>query len=119
MRPELGEGAEFCAAADVDVDLFFQRVGIVGGLANVFDVIEEALEILPAVVENDHAVAGVAARSPEKPGLSAAEGAGQAVAAAEEVDGAGLSVVLGEDAAGFIFALVWRQAVPGYCGLGD
>src|ERR1700679_1098388 len=117
--PELGEGAEFCAAADVDINLFFQSVGIVGGLADVFDVSEEAFEIFPAVAENGHAVSRGPARSPENPSLMSAERAGQAVAAAEEVDGAGLAVVLGEDSAVFIFALVWRQAVPGYCGLGD
>src|SRR5580658_273521 len=117
LGPELGEAAELCAAADVDVDLFLERVGIVGGLANVFDVIPELFEAFPAVVEDNHTIAGIAARSPQEPGLMAAERCRQAVAAAEEVDGAGLAVVLGEDAA--VFAVFDRDAVPGDGGFGD
>ena len=73
LRPEVGEGSEFRAAADVDVDLLFQSVGIIGGSADILDVVPELFEAFSAIVENDHAVAGVAARSPEKPGLVAAE----------------------------------------------
>src|SRR5580704_3004194 len=117
LRPELGEGAEFCAAANVDVDLFLERVGIVSGCANVFDVIPELFEAFTAVIEDDHAVAGVASWAPEKPGLMAAEGWGQAVGAAEEVDGTGLAVVLGEDAA--VPTVVDGKVVPRYGGFGD
>ena len=119
FRPELGEGAEFWAAADVDVDLFFQGIGIVGGLADVLDTIPKLFETFATVVEDDHTVAGIAARSPEKPGLVAAEGRRQSVAAPEEVDGAGLAVVLGEDAAGFICSLVRGKAIPRYGSFGN
>src|SRR6202167_6657487 len=119
LRPEFREGAEFWAAADVDVDLFFEGIGIVGGLADIFDAGPELFEALAAVVEDDQTIAGVTARSPDKPGLMATDGTGQGVAAGEEVDGASLAVVLGEDAAGFVFALIRGQAVPGDGGFGD
>ena len=110
FRPELGKGAEFRTLAKEDVDLFFQSVGVLSGRAHILHVFPEAFENLSAVVKDDHAVSGVATRAPEEPGLVAAEGRREAVAAAEEIDGAGLAVVLGEDAA--IVALVDGDAIP-------
>jgi hypothetical protein len=74
FRPELGESAEFRTLAKEDVDLFFQSVGVVSGCAHVLHLFPEAFENLSAVVKDDHAVAGVATRAPEEPGLVAAEG---------------------------------------------
>jgi hypothetical protein len=56
-------------------------------------------------------------RSPEVVGLMAAERVRETVARTEEVNGAGLSVVLSEDAA--IVALVCGDAIPGLSGFGD
>ena len=109
-RPELGEGAEFRTLAKEDVDLFFQGVGVVSRRAHVLHVFPEAFESFFAVIEDDHAVAGVATRAPEEPGLVAAEGRREAVAATKEIDGAGLAVVLGEDAA--VVALLSGDAIP-------
>src|SRR6267143_6314786 len=39
-RPKLGKRPEFCATANEHRDLTFHRVGIVVGLAHVFDVFE-------------------------------------------------------------------------------
>ena len=72
----------------------------------------ELFEAFPTVIEDDHAVARVALRSPKEPRLMAAERAGQAVAAADKVDGSGLAVVLREDAAGFVFTLIGGKAIP-------
>src|SRR5262249_21969152 len=110
FRPEMGEGAEFRTLAKEDVDLFFQGVGVLSGRAHIIHVVPEALENLSAVVEDDHAATGVATRAPEERGLVAAEGGREAGAATEEIDGAGLAVVLGEDAA--IVALVDGDAIP-------
>src|SRR5437868_7270849 len=46
-RPDPGEGTEFCATANEDGDLALQRIGFVGGLAHVFDVLEFAFQDLP------------------------------------------------------------------------
>src|SRR6185369_2959981 len=55
--PELGERAEFRSLADEDIDLTFQRIGIVGGRAYVLDVVPKLLERFLVVVENNHAIA--------------------------------------------------------------
>src|ERR1700734_267298 len=52
LRPEAGPGIELLAAADVDVDLLFQGVGVVGGRAYVFHVVPELFEAFSAVVED-------------------------------------------------------------------
>src|SRR5437879_5960224 len=109
--PQLGEGSEFRAFAKENVDLFFQRVGVVSRCANVLHVFPETFENLSSVVQDNHAVAGVAARAPQKISLMAAEGWRQSGAAAKEIDGAGLAVVLGEDAAAR--ALRGRDSIPG------
>jgi len=57
LRPEPSECAEFCALTDEDVDITFQRIGIVGGCAHVLDVLPELLECFPVVVKNNHAIA--------------------------------------------------------------
>src|ERR1700676_2440301 len=77
----------------------------------------ELFEAFLTIIEDDHAVARVALRSPKEPRLMAAERAGQAIAPAKEVDGAGLTVVLRENAT--VFAICWRNAVPGYGSFGD
>src|SRR5260370_31728109 len=99
LRPELGEGSEFRALAKEDVNLFFQSVRVVSRGAHVLHVFPEAFENLSSVVEDNHAVAGVASRAPKKISLVATERGRQSLAAAKRIDGAGLSVVLGEDAA--------------------
>src|SRR5580700_8431027 len=103
--------------AKEDVDLLFQRVGIVRRGADVFHVLPELFQNLFAVVEDDHAIAGVAARAPEKPGLMAAKRWRETLAGAEEIDGAGLAVVLGEDAT--VVAFGGGNAVPGDSGFID
>ena len=117
LWPELGQGAEFRAAANENADLGFQGVGIIHRCAHEFDVIEEFFQALSPVAEDDHAVAGIAARSPEEISAVAAESGRQAVGAAEEVDGAGLAVVLGKGAA--VFPVFRGDAIPGFGGFGD
>jgi ribosomal protein S18 acetylase RimI-like enzyme len=51
------------------------------------------------IIQNDHAFAGVAARSPDEIVLVSADRGRQSVFWAEEIDGSGLSVVLAEDGA--------------------
>src|SRR5437016_5241021 len=109
--PEPVEGAEFRTFAKEDVNLFFQRVGVVSRCSHILYVFPEALENLRPVVEDNHAVAGIATWSPEEPGLVAAEGRGESLAATKEIDSAGLSIVLGEDAA--VMALINGDAIPG------
>lgn len=57
-----------------------------------------AFEVLLAAGEDDDAFAGAAVGTPEEVALMSADGVGEAVFRAEEVDGAGLSVVLRKDA---------------------
>src|SRR5260370_28898859 len=102
-RPELRKRSEFCATANEDGDLALQGVGIVGGFAHVFDVFEQTFQDFPGVVEHDQAISRIAAQAPQKISLGSAEGMWKSVAAAKEVDGARLSVVLREDAAALAF----------------
>src|SRR5258708_7887345 len=55
------------------------------------------LQILPPARHDDHAFAGVITRSPQEIILMAADRTRQAVLRTEEVDGAGLPVILSED----------------------
>ena len=66
-------------------------------VARELDRLEEALERLAVVVENDHDLAGGAARAPQEVGEVAGQRRRQTELAAVAVDGAGLAVVLGED----------------------
>ncbi len=43
----------------------FERPGIVRGEPNEFDLLAELVQTFLTVVEHDHAIAGIAARSPE------------------------------------------------------
>lgn len=108
--PPLGQSAEFRTPAQEHVDLFFESVGVVSRRAYVLHMLPQAFENLSAVVEDDHAVPGVATRAPEEPGLVTAEGRWEAVAATEEIDGPSLAIVLGEDAA--VVALLGWDAIP-------
>ena len=117
FRPKLGERPEFGSPADEDRNLSFQGVRIIGGRAHVLDVVKEFFQRFLAIAEHDQAVSRIAARSPQKICLVSAEGGRQTVARSEKVDGAGLAIVLGEDAA--IAALLYRDAVPGLRGFGD
>src|SRR6266853_1664782 len=98
-RPHLGKGTELCAAANEDGDFALHRVGVVGGLAHIFDVFEFAFQDFLGIVKNDQTIPRKAARAPQKISLMAAEGWRQSVAAAKEIDGPRLPVVLREDAA--------------------
>src|SRR5271155_4349592 len=79
--------------------------------------LKEFFEALSTVVEHDHAVAGIAARSPEPPGLVPTERARQTVLAPKEVDGTGLAIVLRED--GAVGPVGRWNAVPGFGCFGD
>src|SRR5438132_9881337 len=98
-RPELREGSEFRATANEDGDLAFQRVGIVGRLAHVFDVLKKAFQHFSGIVQHDQTIPRIAARAPQKLSLVAAEGARQSVAAAKEIDRARLPVILRDNTA--------------------
>src|SRR6266705_6909092 len=89
-RPDLGKGTEFCATANEYGDLALHRIGIVRGLAHIFDVFEFAFQDFPGIVKNDQTISRIAARAPQKISLMAAEGGWQSVAAAKEIDGASL-----------------------------
>ncbi len=106
-RPNRGKGPKFGTAANEDRDLALQRIRIVGGLAQVFDVLEEAFENFPGIIQYDHTITGIASRAPQEIGLVAAECGGKSVTAAKEIDGARLSVVLCEDATPRAF--LWRE----------
>src|ERR1700730_12428864 len=114
--PELGERAKFWSLADVDVDVTFQRIGIVRGPTDILDVLPEFFERFFVVVQNNHAIALISPRPPQEVGLMAAQGRVQAIAATQEIDGASLAVILGEDAA--IAALRRTETVPGLRGFG-
>ena len=57
------------------------------------DMLEFTLDRLTVVSDDDHAFAGVASRSPQKIILMPADGGGQVVFAAEEIDGSGFSII--------------------------
>src|SRR5260370_34883 len=97
--PERGKRPEFCATANKDGNLAFQRVGIVRGLARVFDVLEQALQDFTLIIQNDQAIPRIPSRSPQEIRLVPAERRWQTIAPPQEIDGAGLPVVLREDAA--------------------
>ena len=59
-----------------------------------------ALQRFLVVVHDDDALTRVAARSPEEITLVPADGRRQPVARAEEIDGAGLTVILSKDSTG-------------------
>src|SRR5260370_19362888 len=98
-RPYLGKGPEFCATANEDGDLALHRVGIVGGLAHVFDVLEFAFQDFPGIVKNDQTISRIAPRAPQKISLMATAGGWQSVAAAKEIDGARVPVGVRENTA--------------------
>ena len=64
LRPKFCKSAEFRVAANKDVDLFFKSIRIIGGCADIFDVFPKLFEAFSAVIEHDHAISGVPARSP-------------------------------------------------------
>src|SRR6185437_3719454 len=70
--PELGERTEFRSAANENADPLLQRVGIIRRGADVLNVLKKLLEAVWAIVQNNHAIAGISARSPQKVGLIAA-----------------------------------------------
>src|SRR5690349_16958125 len=111
MRPDVRPGIESLALADENRNLLLQGVRVGSGDAHQFDILPVALKDILAIIEHDHAIAGVATRAPEPIGAIAAHGAGQPLPAAEEIDGASLSVVLREDAA--VGALRGGNSVPG------
>src|SRR5205085_11090061 len=111
MRPDIRPGIESLALADENRNLLFQGVRVGSGDADQFDTLPVALKNVLAIIEHDHAIAGVAARAPEPVGAIAAHGAGQSMLTAEEIDCASLSVVLREDAA--VGALRGGNPVPG------
>src|SRR5438105_14988224 len=63
----------------------------------------------PVASENDHAFAGVIARTPKPIALMVADRFGQAVLLAKEIDRAGLAITVGEDRG--LRALVGRKRV--------
>src|ERR1700692_2049802 len=62
--PEFGHRTESRAAAYKHVNLLFQSIGIIGGGADVFDMLPELLEPMPSVIEEKTTVAGGAPRAP-------------------------------------------------------
>src|SRR6185437_14100797 len=70
--PDLSERTEFRSAANENADPLFQRVGIIRRGADVLNVLKKLLEAIWAIVQNNHAIAGISARSPQKVGLIAA-----------------------------------------------
>src|SRR5260370_35381299 len=110
LRPEFGQGTEIWAFADIDGNVAFQSVRIVRS-SYVFHVFEFLLQIFFGVVHYDHAIAGVTSRAPEKISLVAAEGRGQSVTRAKEINRPSLSEVLGKDRA--VSSLSRRKPQPG------
>ncbi len=103
--------------ANENGDFPLQRVRIVGGLTQVFDALEVAFQDFWGIVKHDQAISRIAPRSPQKIGLVAAERRWKSVAAAEEVNGAGLAVILSENAAPCAF--LWRELGVSLIDFGD
>src|SRR4029077_10195831 len=110
VRPLAGPGVELLSLAEKDWNLLLQSPVIGGGPSHVLDLCPIALQDVFTVVEHDHAIARVVVGTPDPIGAIAAHDAGQPFATAEEVDGAGLPIVLREDAA--VGALGRWNAVP-------
>src|SRR5262249_18456343 len=76
--PLLQLGPKLCpcslleSTTDVDGQISFERIGIVRGSANVFDVGPIFFQCLLIIIKHDHAVTRVIARAPEPPGLVSA-----------------------------------------------
>src|ERR1700704_704466 len=64
FRPKRDQSPVFETAANVDGQISFQRIRVVGSSSDQFDVSPELLESLLIVIENDHAITGVATRTP-------------------------------------------------------
>src|SRR5215469_9764256 len=112
--PKLCEGTELFTLAKKDIDSSLQSPGIVSGRAHILHVFPQMFQNRFTIVEDDHAVTGIAPRAPEKPALVTAEGRRQARSPAIEIDGPCLAIVLGEDAA--VVALFHGNAIPGQSG---
>src|ERR1051326_4638308 len=108
-RPELLPGSLHAATVKHVEMLVGHGVGM-RHIAHLFDVIEDALQNFLAIVEHDGAFAGVVARTPQVIVLMRADRLGQAILGTEEVDRAGLAVVLAEDG-GLGADLGWKAVV--------
>ena len=85
--------------AQINIEVFIRhRIGMVYG-RNLFKMAEKPAEPLRPVIHHDHAFARVASRPPKEVVLMTAEGLGKSHLRAEEIDGAGLAVVLAKDGA--------------------
>src|ERR1700722_4714640 len=112
VGPELGPGLAR-RAADVNVRMVFaffvlDSVGIsvvAGDPAG----IEGAFDIAARETDDDQGFRRRISVAAEPGSVGAAEGLGQVVSRAVEIDGAGFSVVAGEDAEAFAFS--WRQRI--------
>src|ERR1700730_865841 len=65
LGPEFSEGTELGSLADEDGDFFFQGIRIVRRSAHRFDLLPESFKNFYLVIQDDHAISGVALRSPE------------------------------------------------------
>src|SRR5258708_4399050 len=110
FRPKFRQGSLLETTTNIDCKISLQRIRIVGCASYVFDAGPELLESLLIVVQDDHAITGVSARSPEEPGLVTAQRGRKAVLGSEKINGASLSVVLREDAA--VISFVRRNPAP-------
>src|SRR5579863_3534795 len=64
LGPELRQRAESCFFADKNGNALLEGVWVISGRSHVFYVSPVLLQNFPAVVEDDHAISGIIARSP-------------------------------------------------------
>ena len=81
------------------------------GPSNKLHFVPKVFQIFLSLIQDDHAVARIAARPPEPEGAVAADRRGQSLALVEEIDGSGFRIELAEDAA--VLALGSRDAASG------
>src|SRR5262249_46295737 len=102
--------AELRASTDINRDVPFKSVGIIRGCSYVLDVFKQLVKSTNLIIENNQALPGIAVRAPNPIAAISAYGVRQAVFMGKEIDGSGLTIVLGKNAA--IAPLVWAKLVP-------
>src|SRR5260370_42247318 len=91
LRPDLSQSPKLRPAAEVDVEMpVRQRIGVIDG-RDFLNRVELFFQHVGSVPENDHALAGIAARAPVVVTLMSAEGIRQSHLRAQEINGAGLA----------------------------
>src|SRR5215831_7769656 len=111
LWPDFWQGAELGPSAQIDVKMLVRHRERVVDRADFFDARKFAGKGFVAVAHHDHAFAGIPARSPVIVILVSRKGGGQAHLGTEEINRAGLAIILSED--GAALSLAWRNLEKG------